>query len=952
MNLQCWPRIPGAFFASLVICVLLSPLAMAEEIFVSPAGNDQNDGKLSTPLASIAVAQARVRAFKQNNPKQPITVYLRGGKYYLTEPVVFQPEDSGTAEGPVVYKAYQDEVPQVLGGVKLDGLKWEDAGDNVYKTKVPEGLVFETLFVDGQQQILARYPNYTEDAPAFNGVASDCLSRERIATWKDPTNGYFHAMHPARWGGIHYQITGKKSNDEVTMVGGTQNNRGDGKHKSHRFVENIFEELNDAHEWYLNRKTSELYFYPAHDTGLDSAADLSKADFEVAALEQLFVFKGTQAAPVRHISLEGLTLKRTIRTFMKTEVRLLRSDWTIYRGGVVHFEGAEHCALQDSELSDLGGNAVFFNLYNKDNVVEGCHIYNVGASGVCFVGDIATARAENYNINDGPPLDEMDFTPGPASNNYPQKCRVDNNLIYNIGNFEKQTAGVHISLAAYITVSRNSIYDVPRAGINISEGKWGGHVLEYNDVFLTVQETHDHGAFNSWGRDRYYTKNRGEAGNRVAKHGYDLVKIDMLAKNVIRNNRWRCDHGWDIDLDDGSAWYEIYNNVCLSGGIKLRDGMLRNVYNNVNINNSMNLHVWLKNSGDVITNNISTHGYFPIGMKNWGKELDRNLFFQKASLVKARSQYRTDKNSVYGDPEFADPANGDYTVTNSQLAKAIGWKNFPMNQFGVQKPSLKAIAKKPDFPKIELTPDEVIVGVEYMGGVIKNIQNDNEKSVAGLPDYKGAKIVKGPTKGLFSVVKLQGDDVVLKMDDEPINNIEDFKSRIASGKAYKTMSVWRFQKMMLLEMPDPATVPLLLNKRGWKVVSVDSEASGYEAKLAIDGNPRSFWHTQFVKDEPPFPHELVVDMGGESVVHSLEYLARQGTSHPRIKNYQLFLSIDGKNWGEPALEGKLKDTESAQHFPINNIKARYFKLKGLSGYTRNAAAVGEMSFYGTHVPKN
>ena len=79
----------------MVICVLLSPLAMAEEIFVSPAGNDQNDGKLSTPLASIAVAQARVRAFKQNNPKQPITVYLRGGKYYLTEPVVFNLRTAG-----------------------------------------------------------------------------------------------------------------------------------------------------------------------------------------------------------------------------------------------------------------------------------------------------------------------------------------------------------------------------------------------------------------------------------------------------------------------------------------------------------------------------------------------------------------------------------------------------------------------------------------------------------------------------------------------------------------------------------------------------------------------------------------------------------------------------------------------------------------------------------------
>ena len=624
----------------------------------------------------------------------------------------------------------------------------------------------------------------------------------------------------------------------------------------------------------------------------------------------------------------------------------MRSDWTIYRGGVVHFEGTEHCSIKDSVLSDLGGNAVFFNLYNKECSVEGCHMHNVGASGVCFVGDIATAREENYNIGEAPALDEMDFERGPANNNYPQKCRVDNNLIYDIGTVEKQTAGVHISLAAYITVSRNSIYDVPRAGINISEGKWGGHVLEYNDVFLTVQETHDHGAFNSWGRDRYYTKSRGEAGNRVAKHGYDLVKLDMLDKNVIRNNRWRCDHGWDIDLDDGSAWYDVYNNVCLSGGIKLRDGMLRNTYNNVMINNSMNLHVWLKNSGDVVMHNISTHGYFPIGMRNWGKEIDYNLFFQKESLEIAQSKYRTDKHSVYGDPGFADPANGDYTVTNNKLAKEIGWKNFPMDQFGVQKPSLKAIAKTPEFPEIKLTADEVIVGTEYMGGVIKNIQNDNEKSVAGLPDYKGAKIVKGLTKGIFSVVKLQADDVVLKMDKQPIDNIDDFTSRIASGKRFKTISVWRFQKLIVMELPDPSTIPVELSKKSWKVVSFDSEAPGYEAKRAIDGNPRSFWHTQFEPNELPFPHELVVDMGAETTLQSMEYIARQGSSHPRIKGYELFLSADGKTWNKPVLKGKLKDTDEPQNFSIDKVEARYFKLVGLSGYTRKAAAVGEISFYG------
>ena len=321
----------------------------AKEFYVSPTGS--GNGSFEQPFSSIAQAQEAVRAYKQANPSDEIVVYLRGGKYYLSEPIVFTPADSGSEDAPITYKAYQNEEPLILGGVKLTGLKWKKHNENIYKTNVPEGLVFETLFINGTQQILARYPNYTEDAPAFNGIASDCLSKERVATWSDPTDGYFHAMHKALWGGVHYRITGKKNDSEVILEGGTQNNRGSSKHAQYRFVENIFEELDDVNEWYLNRRTSELYFYPEKGT------DLNQAEVEVAALEQLFVFDGSLENPVKHIAIEGLTLKRTIRTFMKTADRLLRSDWTIYRGGVVHFEGTENCAIRDCELSDLGGNA-------------------------------------------------------------------------------------------------------------------------------------------------------------------------------------------------------------------------------------------------------------------------------------------------------------------------------------------------------------------------------------------------------------------------------------------------------------------------------------------------------------------------------------------------------------------------------------------------------------------
>ena len=54
-----------------------------------------------------------------------------------------------------------------------------------------------------------------------------------------------------------------------------------------------------------------------------------------------------------------------------------------------------------------------------------------------------------------------------------------------------------------------------------------------------------------------------------------LILLDAQKPTIIRNNRFRCDHGWDIDLDDGSSNYHIYNNLCLNGGIKLREGFHR-----------------------------------------------------------------------------------------------------------------------------------------------------------------------------------------------------------------------------------------------------------------------------------------------------------------------------------------------------------------------------------------
>ncbi len=662
-------------------------------LFVSPAGNDQRLGTIDQPLATFEGAQKLVREFKMGNENIPVTVYFRGGKYYRTQSVIFNSADGGTKLGPVKYIAFPGEEPLVLGGKKLN-LDWELFKDGIYKAKVPKGIIFESLFINDEEQVLARYPNYDPDIRIFNGTAEDCISKEKVRSWANPKNGYFHVIHKSMWGGFHYRIKGKDSNGELIMEGGWQNNRPEnGIHDKLRYVENIFEELDAEKEWYLDRNKSMLYFKPA------DSLDLTNANVEVAYLDNFIKVVGTEEKPVQYLTFDGLHFNRTIRTFMKCKEKLMRSDWAIYRGGALFFEGTENCSIENCEFNQIGGNAIFMNSYNRNSTVKGCHIYDIGANAICFVGDTSAVRNPKF-VPYGPPVsdDELDLTPGPKNNKYPAYCVADNNLIHDFGKVEKQVAGVQISMAAFITVSSNSIYDCPRAGINVSEGAWGGHLIELNDVFNTVLETSDHGSFNSWGRDRFWMVANRKTEVRVEAKRV-LIMLDFLAPTIIRNNRMRCDHGWDIDLDDGSSYYHIYNNLCLKNGIKLREGYYRKVENNICVNNSIHPHVWLKNSSDIVRGNIFGSRLFPIRVDYWGTEFDYNWYMSEAALEDANN-LGVDKNSKSGDPLFKDTKNGDFRVQPESEVFNLGWKNFSMDKFGVQKEELKKIAKQPEIPAI------------------------------------------------------------------------------------------------------------------------------------------------------------------------------------------------------------------------------------------------------------
>ena len=719
-------------------------------------------------------------------------VVLRAGVYELDAPlrIPYQISLSAAAGAKVV-----------LSGGRQLALEWEPRATGGFQALIPadinlEAVAFDQLYLNGQRLHVARYPNYDATQRFFGGTAADALSPERVAAWSDPAGGIIHSLHRSEWGGNHWRITGRNDDGTLALEGGWMNNRPSGINPERRFVENIFEELDAPGEWFLDRKKRTLYVYPPEGVDMDTA------EVVVSAIDRLIEFIGESPdAPATGLRLEGVTLAHTARTFMKTNEPLLRSDWMIHRGGAIYLENVRDVEIEDCEFRGLGGNGVFVSGYAEHVAVRGSHFTDLGASGVCFVGKPEAVRSPSFNYSQAVEFEQLDRQPGPKTEDYPRDCVVEDCLMHDLGTVEKQVAGVQISMAARITVRHVSIYDLPRAGINISEGTWGGHLIEWCDVFDTVQMTGDHGSFNSWGRDRFWHPNRGVLDRLTSEHP-ELILLDAIETSVIRNSRWRCDHGWDIDLDDGSSNYELYNNLCLRGGIKLREGFHRHVYNNIMVNNTFHPHVWFKDSHDVFDRNIVMSWYRPIRLAGWGDKVDFNLLPDAAALKRSRD-LGLDANSVAGDPMFMAPAQGDFRVADGSPALAIGFKNFPMDRFGVQKPSLRAIARTPMIPTlgIEATSTDTRPRT-FLGASVKRLQGLGERSATGMDAERGVLVLKVPESSAAFSAGIQPNDVILRVGGVATNHPSQLQSAYLQTGATNQCDfvVFRNQREQVLQV--------------------------------------------------------------------------------------------------------------------------------------------------------
>ncbi len=660
-------------------------------LYVSTNGNDAWSGRLPAPnqtssdgpLASLAGARDRIRAERARIGDRPVRVQVRGGVYFMSAAFVLEARDSGTAHAPVAYAAYKKEKPVFSGGRVIRGFHQVK---NLWETTIPEvkagAWCFRQLFVNGQRRPLARAPNsgYFRIARLIPGPPvpnAKPFARDRfefapgdISSWKRLNDVDIVLMHSWETS-IHPLKSVDMSSHIVEFAAPLKEWWGLGYWEPHQryYVENARELLDTPGEWYLNRQTGVLTYWPMPGERLGHT--------EVIA-PRLTSFVELAGDPdhgrfVRYVSLKGLAFHDA--GWVLNPKGNSSTQAAVEVPATITADGALHCAIEDCEVAHIGTYALWFRRGCKDCRIQHNRLFDLGAGGI-RVGEEHAAK-----------LDVAETS----------RTLVDNNHIFDGGRVYAGAVGIWIAQSSGNRISHNDIHDLYYTGISVG-WNWGlepnrtsNNIVEFNRVHNLVQ-----GVLSDAGL---------------------IYCLGVSPGSVIRNNVlhdiWPYstpDFGWGIYLDAHCGDYLVESNLVYnteSGGLMFNNGGHDHVIRNNIFALSANQALWPYSAKrpNTFRNNIVylTQGQLlvPYGERSLNQRLaakespghwDYNLYWDTQEADRLQFYHRSfaqwqalglDPHSRIADPEFADPAKHDFRLKPGSPAFALGFRQFDTRQAGL-----------------------------------------------------------------------------------------------------------------------------------------------------------------------------------------------------------------------------------------------------------------------------
>lgn len=668
------------------------------DFYVAATGSDTNPGTIDKPFATLQKARDSIRTRKTRaNVASSVVVSVRGGRYFLDQPLTFTPEDSG-----VVYMSYPGEEATISGGRKITN--WKRSEGKLWEANVKNVGPFRQLFVNDRRARITRLPA----TGYFNLLdvvkpedRDDPVNRSGFKfapgdLKKDWTNlGDAEIIKLHSWSEMRMPIVSVDEERNVVMLSGKTTKEWLPDWAGSRYyVENVFEALDSPGEWYLNRKTSTLYYWPL------PGEEMTEADVVAPVFEHIIVFKGDVACGkfVKNITFKGFTLAHCDWYLPKdgysegqasifvhrqiAEERKLANLPTDPRsmgrpGGAISAVGARACSLEDNHITHIGPYAIDLGLGCKNNRVTGNRFNDLGA-GAIKIGPWGFSNKAPSDIEE------------PTGNIFADNYVYDGGIVY-LG-----AVGVWIGNCGGNIISHNEVRDLNYTGISAgfmwgcaNDNRGRDNIIEYNYIHHIAR--------------------------RMLNDGGGIYILGNSPGTIINNNLihdvYTAGHlGRGIYLDQGSSFITVKNNIVYNTVNITCMGEGENLFENNIFINAETCQIWYCDNGcstgDRLVRNIIYYGHpdatycrFYGGQdaaekKGFIAESDYNLIFRTDGKelriedfpgVETFAQWKAigyDTHSIIADPMFIDPTNHNYSLKPDSPAFKLGFKQIDMSTVG------------------------------------------------------------------------------------------------------------------------------------------------------------------------------------------------------------------------------------------------------------------------------
>ncbi|HHV99468.1 MAG TPA: right-handed parallel beta-helix repeat-containing protein, partial [Clostridiaceae bacterium] len=545
-------KLKAVSIISLVIFIftLMCPIAaFAEEaeepkdeiaFYVSPDGDDSNDGSIDHPFATVEKARDIIRTLNKDMSCD-IVVYLRGGEYKIDKTIVFGVDDSASNGYYITYRNYPGETPILTGAQKIDG--WEDIG-GIFKTNVGE-LKFRDFYVNGKHADRARTQSFrirTWNNPEFYFT----IDSTAFTGWENVNVAEVEAVLNTHWVESYtrmgsYTIDGDTAQVRLSSAGRPIFTRLYPENSINQSVhfENSYEFLDQPGEWYLNEANGDLFYIPREG---ESIEDIHAV---IPTIETIIKFEGSDKVNrVKNIKVYGLTFEYTnflypIRNngVIFAQASLIRDNEEILgrvrMPAAIFLESADNIIIERNLLRNLGGSAIDIRSKASNNKIIGNAIIDIAGNGIVE----GVFSDDSYGFSHSDPL------------TWAKGNLISNNYLKRIGTNYYCPTGIVTGYTNSTTIEHNEVSDVAYTAIGVGWG-WtsndtcqGNTKIINNNIYNYSNRNSDAGGIYTLSK----TPNSEISGNYI----HDADRNEWISYACVRG----------IYLDQETAGYKVYNNV-------------------------------------------------------------------------------------------------------------------------------------------------------------------------------------------------------------------------------------------------------------------------------------------------------------------------------------------------------------------------------------------------------